>query len=473
LTIKKIVQGLESKEFSCKEIIDGYLDNISKKDKTINAFISVFKEEAKEQAKKIDALVFAKSKLPPLAGVPMALKDNILVQGKRATAGSKILDNYIAPYNATVVKKLKEAGAIIVGKTNMDEFAMGASGEYSAYGATKNPNNLEYAPGGSSSGSAAAVAADMCLGALGSDTAGSVRQPASSCGIVGMKPTYGAVSRYGLIAMASSLDQIGPLAKNTEDARILFDIIKGRDEMDSTSCEIEKEYGMVDKPIKDLIIGLPQECSGDGIQKEVRDAFESLIEKSRKSGIKFKTLSLPHLGYGVPCYYIITPAEVSSNLARYDGIRYGMSESGETLLDTYTRTRSKHFGDEVKRRIMLGTYVLSAGYYDAYYLRAQKVRTKIIEDFKKAFEKVDLILTPTLPTLPFKLGERLNNPLSMYLADLLTVPANLAGLPAISIPAGESGGLPIGVQLIAPPFKEDLLFNTANYFEDEITPRHF
>ncbi|MBU1045833.1 Asp-tRNA(Asn)/Glu-tRNA(Gln) amidotransferase subunit GatA [Patescibacteria group bacterium] len=472
LTIGKIVQGLESKKFSGQEIIDGFLDNISKKEKKINAFISVFEKEAKEQAKTIDAMVSAKRKLPPLAGVPVAIKDNILVKGKRATAGSKILDNYIAPYDATVVKKLKEAGAIIVGKTNLDEFAMGASGEYSAYGPTKNPNDLEYAPGGSSSGSAAAVAANMCVGAFGSDTAGSVRQPASACGIVGMKPTYGAVSRYGLIAMASSLDQIGPLSKNTEDARILFDIIKGRDEMDSTSCEMGREYGATDKPIKDLVIGLPKECSGQGIQKEVRDVLEASIQKLKQSGIKFEILSLPHLGYGVACYYIITPAEVSSNLARYDGIRYGMSEPGDELLDTYVNTRAEYFGNEVKRRIMLGTYVLSAGYYDAYYLRAQKVRTKIVEDFKKAFEKVDLILAPTLPTLPFKLGDRLDDPLSMYLADLLTVPANLAGLPAISVPAGKSGNLPIGIQFIAPPFKEDLLFSAANYFENEITPRH-
>ncbi|MBU3964413.1 Asp-tRNA(Asn)/Glu-tRNA(Gln) amidotransferase subunit GatA [Patescibacteria group bacterium] len=469
LTIKKIIRGLESKEFSCKEIIDGYLGNISKKDKTINAFISVFEKEAKEQAKEIDIMISAKSKLLPLAGVALAIKDNILVKGNRSTAGSKILDNYIAPYDATVVKKLKEAGAIIIGKTNMDEFAMGSSGEYSAYGVTKNPNNLEYTPGGSSSGSAAAVTADMCAGALGSDTAGSVRQPASFCGIVGMKPTYGAVSRYGLIAMASSLDQIGVLAKNVEDAKILFDIIKGRDKMDSTSCEMGREYGAIEKPIKDLVIGLPKECFGKGIQKEVRDVLEVSIQRLKESGIKFETLSLPHVGYGVSCYYIITPAEVSSNLARYDGIRYGASEQGDELLDTYMNTRAKYFGNEVKRRIILGAFVLSSGYYDAYYLRAQKVRTKIVEDFKKAFGKVDLILTPTLPTLPFKLGERLDDPLSMYLADLLTVPANLAGLPAISVPAGESSGLPIGLQLIAPHFEEDLLFSAANYFENGIT----
>ncbi|PIS34779.1 MAG: Asp-tRNA(Asn)/Glu-tRNA(Gln) amidotransferase GatCAB subunit A [Parcubacteria group bacterium CG08_land_8_20_14_0_20_43_9] len=472
LTIKKLAQGLGEKEFSCEEMIGAYLGNITKNDKTINAFMSVFDKEALAAAGEIDALISRKEKLPALAGVPVAVKDNILVKGKRTTAGSKVLDNYIAPYDATVVEKLKREGAIIIGKTNMDEFAMGASGEHSAYGLTQNPNNPDYAPGGSSSGSAAAVSADMCLCALGSDTAGSVRQPASICGIVGMKPTYGVVSRYGLIAMASSLDQIGPLAKNIEDAKILFDIIKGRDKMDSTSCETGRELEEAPKEIKNLKIGLPEECSGRGIQKEVRDILEGSIKKLAGKGIKIENISLPHVGYGVSCYYIITPAEVSSNLARYDGIRYGMSKSGDELLDVYLNTRGEYLGEEVRRRIMLGTYILSAGYYDAYYLRAQKVRTKIIEDFRAAFKKVDLILTPTLPTLPFKLGERLNDPLAMYLTDLLTVPANLAGLPAISIPAGEAGGLAVGLQFIAPHFQEESLFSAANFFENEIAPRH-
>ncbi|MCX6738150.1 MAG: Asp-tRNA(Asn)/Glu-tRNA(Gln) amidotransferase subunit GatA [Candidatus Parcubacteria bacterium] len=468
LTIKKIVQGLTDKEFSCKEIIDGFLDNIAQKDKTINAFITVLDKEAVKQAKAVDKIIAGGEELPSLAGIPIAIKDNILVKGQRATAGSKILDNYIAPYDATVIRKLKQAGAIIIGKTNMDEFAMGASGEYSAYGVTKNPSDLDYAPGGSSSGSAAAVAAGMSVGALGSDTAGSVRQPASICGIVGMKPTYGAVSRYGLIAMASSLDQIGPLSKNVEDSKILFDIIKGRDKMDSTSCEIGEEFGVKSKEVTELVIGLPEECSGKGIQKEVIEVLQESVKKLTDKGIKIETVKLPHLNYGVPCYYIITPAEVSSNLARYDGIRYGKSKSGDELLDTYLNSRGEYFGNEVRRRIMLGTYVLSSGYYDAYYLRAQKVRTKIVEDFKKAFEKVDIILAPTLPTLPFKLGEKTNDPLSMYMADLLTVPANLAGLPAISVPAGKSGKLSIGIQFFAPHFKEDLLFKIANFFENEI-----
>lgn len=468
LTIKKVVQGLRNKEFSCKELIDSYLDNIDQKNKTINAFITVFDKEAKKQAKVVDKAISDGGELPPLSGIPIAIKDNILVKGQRTTAGSKILDNYIAPYDATVVKKLKQAGAILMGKTNLDEFAMGASGEYSAYGPTKNPRNLDYVPGGSSSGSAAAVASDMCIGALGSDTAGSVRQPASICGIVGMKPTYGAVSRYGLIAMASSLDQIGPLSKNVEDSKILFDIIKGRDKMDSTSCEMGREFGVESKEVNELVIGVPEECSGKGIQKEVLGILQNSIKKLSDKGIKIETVKLPHLNYGVPCYYIITPAEVSSNLARYDGIRYGMSKSGDTLLDTYLDSRGEYLGNEVRRRIMLGTYVLSSGYYDAYYLRAQKVKTRIAEDFKKAFEKVDIILIPTLPTLPFKIGENTSDPLSMYMADLLTVPANIAGLPAISVPAGESGKLSIGIQFFAPHFKEELLFKIANFFENEI-----
>lgn len=468
LTIKKIVQGLKNKEFSCKEIVDGYLDSITQKNKTINAFITVLDKEAKEQARAIDKIIANNEELLPLTGVPIAIKDNILVKDQRATAGSKILDNYIAPYDATVIKKLKKAGAIIIGKTNMDEFAMGASGEYSAYGVTKNPSDLDYVPGGSSSGSAAAVAAYMCIGALGSDTAGSVRQPASICGIVGMKPTYGAVSRYGLIAMASSLDQIGPLTRNVEDSKILFDIIKGRDKMDSTSCEMAEGFGVKPKEVSELVIGIPEECSGKGIQKEVMEVLQESIKKISGKGIKIQTVKLPHLNYGVPCYYIITPAEVSSNLAKYDGIRYGMSKSGDNLLDTYLDSRGKYLGNEVRRRIMLGTYVLSSGYYDAYYLRAQKVRTRIVGDFKKAFEKVDIILTPTLPTLPFKFGEKISDPLSMYMADLLTVPANLAGLPAISIPAGKSGKLSIGIQFFAPHFKEDSLFKIANFFENEI-----
>jgi len=471
LTIKSIHQGLIDKEFSCREVVKEYLKNIAEKNKEINAFITVTSEEAIRGAKEVDNLLAKGNSLPPLAGVPLAIKDNILVKSIKCTAGSKILDNYIAPYDATVVKKLKEQGAIILGKTNLDEFAMGASGEYSAFGPTKNPNDFKYVPGGSSAGSAAAVASDMALCALGSDTGGSVRQPASFCGMVGLKPTYGAVSRYGLVAMASSLDQIGPIAKNVEDAETIFNVIRGGDAMDSTSKESKLPRSQAAKPLSDLIVGLPKECFKKGIQKEVLQIANKAIKKLAKEGIKTEEVSLPHLEYGVACYYIIMPAESSSNLARYDGIKYGMSKVRNSkseiqkLLDVYLETRREFLRKEVKRRIMLGTYALSAGYYDAYYLRAQKVRAKIKEDFRRVFEKVDLLLMPTSPFLPFKLGERLNDPVSMYTADLLTAPVNLAGLPAISVPAGKIGKLPVGIQFIAPLFEEEKMFKIAKFFE--------
>lgn len=466
LTIKDIRQGLLRKKFSCQEMVKGYLDNLKELNKNLNAFITISDRRAVAQAKEIDKLIFEARILPALGAIPFAIKDNILVEGDKCTAGSKILDNYIAPYDATVIRKIKEQGGIILGKTNLDEFAMGASGEHSAYGVIKNPYDLEYVPGGSSSGSAAAVAVGMTPCALGSDTAGSVRQPASFCGVVGLKPTYGAVSRYGLIAMASSLDQIGPIAKNVEDAEIIFDIIKGDDPMDSTNTGGESLDHQIIKPSRELIIGLPKECFDKGIDKEILDIINKAVGKLEKEGMRIETVDLPHLEYGIACYYIIMMAEVSSNLARYDGIKFGISETrGDGLLDTYLQTRGEFFGKEVKRRIMLGTYCLSAGYYDAYYLRAQKVRAKIVEDFQKVFQKVDLLLTPTSPFLPFKLGERLANPLSMYMADILTVPANLAGLPAISLPVGRVGKLPVGVQFIAPLFQEKKIFKVAKFLE--------
>jgi len=465
LTIKKIHNGLINKKFSCEEVVKAYLNNIQKLDKEINAFITVFDKQAIGQAKEIDKSISQGKKLSALGGVPVAIKDNTLVEGQKCTAGSKILDNYIAPYDARVVKKIKERGGIILGKTNLDEFAMGASGEYSAYGATKNPHNLKYVPGGSSSGSAAAVSAQMCTVALGSDTAGSVRYPSSLCGVVGMKPTYGAVSRYGLIAMASSLDQIGPIAKNVEDAESLFNVIKGNDPMDATSYEQPKKTDRkVD--IKNLKIGVAKECLGHGVQKEIIDITKEAISKLEKQGIKIETVSLPYLEYGVACYYIIMPAEASSNLARYDGVKFGMAKETDDLLSRYFETRGEFFGAEVKRRIMLGTYCLSAGYYDSYYLKAQKMRDKIRQDFDNIFKKVDLLLTPTSPFLPFKLGERLEDPLSMYMADFLTVPANLAGLPAISVPAGDVDGLPVGIQFVAPQYQEKRIFKVAKFFED-------
>jgi len=465
LTVNKIREGLINKKFSCEEVVKGYLDNIQKLDKEINAFITVFDKQAIEQAREIDKLIFEGKTLSALGGVPIAIKDNILVKGEKCTAGSKILDNYVAPYNATVIEKIREQGGIILGKTNLDEFAMGASGEYSAYGVTKNPHNLEYVPGGSSSGSASAVSAQMSTVALGSDTAGSVRYPSSLCGVVGMKPTYGAVSRYGLIALASSLDQIGTIGKNVEDAEILFNAIKGKDSMDATSYEQPKKTGeKVD--VKNLKIGIVKEYLGEGVQKEIVDITKEAISKLEKQGIKIEMVSLPHLEYGIACYYIIMPAEASSNLARYDGIKFGMAKEADDLLSSYFETRGEFFGAEVKRRIMLGTYCLSSGYYDSYYLKAQKVVVKIKEDFKNIFKKVDLLLTPTSPFLPFKLGERLTDPLSMYMADLLTVPANLAGLPAISVPAGRVGKLPVGIQFMAPQYEEERIFKVAKFFED-------
>jgi aspartyl-tRNA(Asn)/glutamyl-tRNA(Gln) amidotransferase subunit A len=471
LSIKEIHRGLIEKEFSAKETIKSFLERIENLNVEINAYLSVFKEKAILQAEKIDTMIFQGRKLPLLGGVPFAVKDNILVEGERCTAGSKILENYFAPFDATVIKRLRKENAIILGKTNLDEFAMGGSGEYSAFGPTRNPHNLEYVPGGSSSGSAAAVAAKMCTFALGSDTGGSIRQPASFCGIVGLKPTYGAVSRYGLIAMASSLDQIGPLAKCVEDVEIVFEAIKGKDPLDSTSCELEDFVQKEIKPDK-IRIGVVKECFNKGIQKEVIKGLKEVIETLEKENIKIEEINLPHLEYGVACYYIIMPSEVSSNLARYDGIKYGMSKMQnanfkmQNLIDVYFETRREFLGEEVKRRIMLGTYCLSAGYYEAYYLRAQKVRTKIVQDFEEAFKKVDLILMPTSPTLPFKLGEKLDDPLSMYMADLLTIPVNLAGLPAISLPFKKVNNLPFGIQFIAPPFQEKRLFDFGKFFED-------
>jgi aspartyl-tRNA(Asn)/glutamyl-tRNA(Gln) amidotransferase subunit A len=455
-SIKKIREGLLNKQFSAKELVQNYLEKIESKDKKLNSFLNIFDEKALSQAEKIDLTS------SPLAGIPIALKDNILVEGEVSTAASNILKNYKSAYNATVVNKLEKAQAIIIGKTNLDEFACGSSGEHSAFGNTKNPYNLEYVPGGSSSGSAVAVAAELACCALGSDTAGSIRLPASFCNVVGFKPTYGAVSRYGLIAMASSLDQIGPIANSVEDIEIVFEIIKGKDKMDSTSLEIPKGEA---KELKNLVIGLPKELFSKGIDKEILTLTDRAIKILEAEGVHFKELKMPHLKYGVACYYIIMPAELSSNLARYEGIKYGSSKEGEDLIDVYFKTRGEFLGKEIKRRIMLGTYVLSSGYYDAYYLRALKVRSKIIKDFEESFKEVDFILAPTSPFLPFKIGQKIDNPLSMYVADLLTVPANLAGLPAISLPAGKVNNLPIGIQLIAPVLQDEKLLKTAKIVE--------
>jgi len=484
LTIKKFHEGLLNKEFSAFEITQKFFDYIEEKDQEIGAYLHLMKDLAFSQANKIDVELAEGRELPILAGAPLAIKDNILIEGIPATAGSKILENYTASYDATVIKKLKEARALFLGKTNLDEFAMGSSTENSAFKITKNPHDLERVPGGSSGGSAAAVAAGMAVAALGSDTGGSIRQPASFCGVVGLKPTYGAVSRYGLIAMASSLDQIGPITKTVEDARILFEAIRGKDELDATSVNFQfpiSNFQLED--IRKLKIGLPKEYFIEGLDKEVASAIDEAIKLLKSLKIEFKEISLPHTKYALSCYYIIMPAEASANLARYDGIRYARIPRGSqikrrsladqrksALEEIYFRQRGEGFGPEVKRRIILGTFVLSAGYYDAYYAKAQKVRRLIKNDFDKAFEEVDVILTPISPTPAFKIGEKIDDPLSMYLSDIFTIPVNLAGLPGISIPINsklktQNSKLPIGFQLIGRPFHEADILGIGEYYE--------
>ena len=469
LTIKKVHQGLVKKEFSARELCQSYLERIRKKDKEVSAFLTITEDLAISQAKKIDEMILAGKEIPLLAGIPLAVKDNILLEDVKCTAGSKILENYIAPYDATVIKKLKEKGVVILGKTNLDEFAMGSSTENSAFFPTKNPLNLERVPGGSSGGSAAAVAANFSVFALGSDTGGSIRLPASFCGVVGLKPTYGAVSRYGLIAFASSLDQIGPITKTTEDALMVFEAIKGKDEMDSTSLKFEIRNSKFE--IRNLRIGIPKEYFVRGLDQEVEKVIKKAIKKYEEMGAKIEEISLPHTEYALACYYIIACSEASANLARYDGIKYGYSKIRNpkseirNLLDVYLESRGEGFGPEVRRRIMLGTYALSSGYYEAYYLRAQKVRTLIRKDFEKAFEKVDLIFTPVSPTPAFKLKEKIKDPLTMYLSDIYTVSINLAGLPALSLPVGKINNLPVGLQLIGRPFEEEKILEIGKLYE--------
>lgn len=474
LTIKEAHDGLTTKNFSATELTQAFLARIEKKEKEIHAYLNVTNNLAEKRAKEVDAKITAKEEIGLIEGVPCAIKDVILIEGEKCTAGSKILENYIAPYDATVIKKLKAVGAIFLGKANCDEFAMGSSTENSGFGATRNPHDLERVPGGSSGGSAAAVAADECIYALGSDTGGSIRQPASFCGVVGLKPTYGAVSRHGLMAMASSLDQIGPMAKNVEDCKLVFDAIKGKDKMDSTSANFPVEFSShQDKfKIKNLKIGLPKEYFTKGIDPEVEKLVRGAILKMEKQGAKIEEISLPHSEYALACYYIIMASEVSANLARFDGIKYGFSAGGDSSLETndllsvYLKSRQHGFGDEVRRRIMLGTYSLSSGYYDAYYLRAQKVRTKILDDFKDAFKKVDLIFTPVAPTAAFKIGEKTSDPVQMYLSDIYTVPVNLAGVPAMAMTCGKIRNLPVGLQIIGPHFSEELIFEAGQICEN-------
>ncbi len=474
LTIKSAHDHLIGGDFSALELTEAYLKNTEAKNKEINAYLEVF-EDARDSAKEADKKIKEK-KADILTGIPFAIKDNILIKGKIASSASKILQNYRATYDATVIEKLKEEGAVILGRTNMDEFAMGGSTENSAFGVTKNPHDLSRVAGGSSGGSAASVAMDGALVALGSDTGGSVREPASFCGAVGLKPTYGAVSRYGLMAMGSSLDQIGPITKTVEDAEIIFNAISGEDPKDSTSLSMSNyQKEKIDKGKKKLVIGVPRDfLSGEGIDKTVLENFEKSIKKLEDLGFEVKEVSLPSIKYSLAVYYIIMPAEASTNLARFDGMKYGLRKDGEKLLDDYLLSRGEGFGKEVRRRIILGAYVLSSGYYDAYYNKANMVRGLIKEDFKNIFsgkDSVDFILTPTAPTPAFKIGEKTNDPLSMYLADIFTVTANISGLPAISVPSGfkEEDGkkLPLGIQFMASYGREDLLFRAGKLFLGE------
>jgi len=462
LTIKEAHEGLKNKEFTSVELTKAYLEEIKKSDKEINSYLSVDEDFAIKQAQEADKKI-ASGEFGVLTGIPCAIKDAILVEGQKCTSASKILENYVAPYDATVITKLKEQGVVILGKTNLDEFAMGGSGENSAYGATKNPHDTTRVAGGSSSGSAASVAGNMACFSLGSDTGGSIRLPSSFCGLVGLKPTYGAVSRYGLIAFGSSLDQIGPIAKTVEDAKIVFEAICGKDKKDATSANFQ--FSISNFQLKGCRIGVPKEYFVKGIDPEVEKIIKSAIEKAKDAGAEIVEISLPSTEFALACYYIIAPAEASANLARFDGIRYGLSEKADNLLDVYLKTKGNGFGAEVKRRIMLGTYTLSSGYYDAYYKKAQEVRQLIKQDFENAFEKVDLIFAPTSPVPAIKIGERTEDPLSMYLMDIYTVSVNLAGLPGISIPAGKTEGLPVGLQIIGNHFQENKILAIASQLE--------
>jgi aspartyl-tRNA(Asn)/glutamyl-tRNA(Gln) amidotransferase subunit A len=471
LTVEELFKLYASGEARPSEVCRAALDRIEKDNDRLNAFITIDRESALRRAAAMDAGIQNAINQKPLAGIPIAIKDNLCTESIRTTCASRILANYVPPYTATVVKKLEDAGAIIVGKTNLDEFAMGSSTENSAFGPVRNPWNEEYVPGGSSGGSAVAVAAGHVPVSLGSDTGGSIRQPASFCGVVGLKPTYGRVSRYGLVAFASSLDQIGPLATNVRDAARMLQAIAGHDRYDSTSVNapVPDYLNAVHGDIKGLRLGVPPECFGEGLDGEVREKVEAAIRRLEERGAQVVEVNLPHMKYVIAVYYIIATAEASSNLARYDGVRYGFrAEEARTLSEMYRRTRNLGFGPEVKRRIMLGTFALSSGYYDAYYEKAQRVRQMLVNDFAEAFRKCDVIATPTAPTPPYKIGEKTDDPLAMYLGDIYTVTINLAGVPAISVPCGRSRmGLPIGLQLIGNHFDEPRLLNAAYAYEQQ------
>ena len=472
LTVHELKEKLANKEISAVDITRAYIDRIRNKENDVNAFVTTLCDDALKEAQIVEEKLAKGEKLSSLAGIPIGIKDNICTKGIKTTCSSKMLENFIAPYDATVVEKLKNENLINLGKLNMDEFAMGGSTEYSAFKKTRNPWNLNTVPGGSSGGSAAAVAANLVPWALGSDTGGSIRQPASFCGVVGLKPTYGLVSRYGLVAFASSLDQIGPITKDVEDAAILLNLITGHDKKDSTSENKEKvDYILnLKNDIKGMKIGVPKEFFGEGINIEVKEKLQEAIEKYKEMGAQVEEFSLDIADYSLAAYYIIACAEASSNLGRFDGIRYGYrTQNYNNLKDVFVKSRTEGFGEEVKRRIILGTYVLSSGYYDAYYKKALEVRTLVRKEFEKAFEKYDILLTPTAPTVAFEIGSKSTNPMEMYLADICTVSVNIAGLPGISIPCGvDSNNMPIGMQLIGPRFGEEKILNAAYVYEQEI-----
>ena len=469
LTIDAARSAIQQRTTTAKALAETFYAEIEKDDPQIGAYLTLSKDRAFAKAAEIDALAEKGEPLPPLGGVPVGIKDVMATRGVRTTAGSKILGNYIPPYDCTAVARLEAAGAVVLGKLNCDEFAMGSSTENSAWHPVHNPRDLSRVPGGSSGGSAAAVAADMAVATLGSDTGGSIRQPASFCGVVGLMPTYGRVSRYGLIAFASSLDHIGPLTKTVRDAAIVLRTVAGRDPMDATSAEVlVPDYvAELEKPVRGLKLGVPKEYFGSGLDPDVKNSVEAAIQKLAELGREIVPVSLPHTKYAIPTYYIVATAEASSNLARFDGVRYGYRASdARTLSEMYRRSRDHGFGAEVKRRIMLGTYALSAGYYDAYYLKAQKVRTLLVRDFEEAFKKVDAIVTPTSPTAAFKLGEKVDDPLAMYLADIFTVTADLAGIPGISVPCGDTKeNLPIGLQILGKHFDEATILRVAHAYE--------
>lgn len=472
LTVHELQEKIKNKEITIKDIVKAYNDRIEEKEKDVQAFVTVLKEESMKKAEEIDEKIENNEITNELAGIPIGIKDNMCTKGIKTTCSSKMLENFIAPYDATVIEKINAENMINLGKLNMDEFAMGGSTEYSYFKKTRNPWNLNKVPGGSSGGSAAAVAANMVPWALGSDTGGSIRQPACLCGVVGLKPTYGLVSRYGLVAFASSLDQIGPITKDVKDSAMLLNVISGHDEKDSTSSEIEKvDYVKALKnDVKGLKIGVPKEFFAEGLNKEVRESLENAIKLYKEMGAEVEEISLDVAKYSLAAYYIIACAEASSNLGRFDGIRYGhRAKEYSNLKELFTNSRTEGFGDEVKRRIILGTYVLSSEYYDAYYKKAQQVRTLVMNEFDKAFEKYDILLTPTSPTVAFDIGSKTKDPLEMYLSDICTVSVNIAGLPGISIPCGvDSQGMPIGMQLIGNKFKEETILNAAYTFEQKI-----